>query len=350
LTDVRRTPRTAVVTGAAGFLGLACVRELVDRGWDVLALVHRRANPALDALCTTGRVRVVRGSITSPSRLESALGEFARGRRALIHCAGRATDVGRDRSFRRANLEGTVNVCRVVEALEIERLVHVSTTDVYGVGDQAEVRETAPHRNNRSNPYPKYKILAEGAVTALLPASRRVILRPGLVWGPGDVTVLPRVLAFLRSSPWIVHFGRWRGSNRWPLAYVGNVARVAWGAAHWDDALGEAYNIVDPEPTTMDGYYRMLARWFLPEAAERRSLTLPYGVGFLLGAASSTLSALLDRTHPVLDPSLYGLQHVAHDQHFCAAKVRDLLARHGETLVDRETALRETATAPDAAR
>jgi nucleoside-diphosphate-sugar epimerase len=269
----------------------------------------------------------------------------ARGYRALINCAGRAPDVGRDLSFRRANLAGTVNVCRAIGRAEIGRLVHVSTTDVYGVANFEEVDEDTRCRNNRGNPYPKYKILAERALGPLLPPHRRVILRPGLVWGPGDVTVLPRVLAFLRSSRWIVHFGRWRGANRWPLAYIGNVARMARAAATWDDALGETYNVVDPEITTMDEYYRMLAKLFLPDAAARRSVSLPYWTGFLLGAASTTLSALLDLRQPVLDPSLYGLQHVAHDQHFSGAKAAALLARHGDAFLDRASALRETATA-----
>lgn len=334
-----------MVTGAAGFLGSACVRELVARGWDVLAVVHRRRHAGLEALRAAGRIRIVRASITSRHGFEAALGGIARGWRALVHCAGRATDVGRDRSFRRANLDGTVNVCRAVETLGIGRLVHVSTTDVHGVADQENVEETAPLRNNRGNPYAKYKILAERAVEALLPPERRVILRPGLVWGPGDVTVLPRVLAFLKTSPWIVHFGARRGANRWPLVYVGTVARLARASATFDDALGEAYIVVDPEPTTMDDYYRMLARLFLPEAAERRSVTLPYGLGFLLGAGSTVLSGLLDRAQPVLDPSLYGLHHVAHDQHFSAAKARAFLSRHGETFVDRETALGETKAA-----
>lgn len=332
-----------IITGATGFIGAACVREFLERGWRVTALGHRGGAGRLESFRGHARISLALGSITEREALARVLAGRIAGAggvcQALVHCAGRATDVGWDRRFRAANFVGVQNVCHAVSRLGIGRLIHMSTTDVYGVRDFFGADETTPHENNRRNPYPKYKILAEEHIRDSLPPDRYVILRPALVWGPGDTTVLPRAIAFLRASPVILHFGRWRGRNRWPLAYVGNVARIAYVAATCNAALGEAYNVVDPEPITMDEYYHLLIDLFLPAQRSKRSLTVLFRLAWPVAALSTILSNLLDRQHPIYDPSLYGLRHVAHSQDFSGAKAAALLESCGRTYVDRATAL-----------
>lgn len=338
-----------IITGATGFIGAACVREFLARGWRVTAVTHRHAPTRLEDLRGSDRLKLVSASVTRREALRRVLGEAisAGGGTcdALVHCAGRATDIGWDRQFRVSHLGGIRGVCDAVREFGIGRLVHVSTTDVYGVRDFADAGEETPLANNRHNPYPKYKILAEAHLRASLPRERYVILRPAFVWGPGDTSVGPRAVAFLRSSPVILHFGRWRGRNRWPLAYVGNVARVAYAAATEPAALGEAYNVVDPEPLTMDEYYRLLLDLFLPARRGMRSVTVPFRLAWPVAALSTALSTLLGRHAPLFDPSLYGLRHVAHSQAFSGEKAARLLADAGLTLIDRAAARRETRAA-----
>jgi len=290
--------------------------------------VHHRMPDGLEG------ARLVRGTLTDAGSLRRALageGPFD----AAIHCAGRATDVGPDREFRRANFLGVVHLIECMRRVGIERLVHVSTTDVYGLRDFRNADESTPLADNLRNPYPKYKILAERAVRELLPPQRYVILRPGIVWGPGDTTILPRVLDFLRAGSFLVHFGRWRGANRWPLAHVENVARAAFLAADRDDCAGQAYNVVDPEHTTIDEYYRLVAEAFGLRGAARKSVTLPFLIGWAIGCVSTALSNALGRDRPVFDPSRYGLYSVSRNLDFSSEKLQRLFARHGERFVDR---------------
>jgi len=334
-----------LVTGAAGFIGRACVEEFVNRGLPAAALLHRSGHPWLDGAREAGKVEILRASVGDGPGLRRALEEFLERRggriKAVVHCAAHASDVGPRRLFREVNYGGVRNLTACMEALPVERLVFLSTTDVYGLRDLAGAGEETPYCNNLRNDYPRYKILAERHILETLPPERRVILRPGAVWGPGDTTILPRIAAFHRWSPFVVHFGRWKGANRWPATYVRNVARAARLAALHADAGGKTFNVVDGDLPTMEDFYRRVLAALLPERAHLRSVTVPFAAGWVLGLASSALAALLRRRRPLFDPTLYGLYSVSRDLDIRGDRLRDFLEAHGEALVDPEEALRE---------
>ncbi|MDD4889471.1 MAG: NAD(P)-dependent oxidoreductase [Phycisphaerae bacterium] len=321
-----------LVTGAAGFIGNAAARECLRRGADVVALIHRRLPQGLE------HATLVRAPMHDPAALRTALthhGPFD----AAIHCAGRATDIGLDAAFRAANYDAVLRLIGCMDAARITRLVHVSTTDVYGLRDFTAADERTPLRSTVCNPYPRYKILAEKAIARLLPRSRYAILRPAAVWGPGDRSILPRVLRYLSQNRSLVHFGRWAGRNRWPLAHVDNVARAAWLACTAPEAAGEAFNVLDEEFTTIDEYYRLLLSVCLGDASPRRSIRVPLAVGWLMGIASTLLSNALGRDAPLFEPSLYDLYAAACNLDFSRKKIAALFAAHGEPFVTRSEGL-----------
>ncbi len=321
-----------LVTGAAGFIGGCCARELRRRGLDVVALVHRRQAADL------GGATTVHGSITDTPSPWAALakhGPFD----AVVHCAGRATDIGRFRQFLRVNVQGVINLIRAMPEVGIGRLVHVSSTDVYGLKDFVNADESTPLCRRPGNPYPRSKILAEQAIRAMLPPEQYVILRPGAVWGEGDRTILPRIVDYLGRCSRVIHFGRWRGRNRWPLAHVRNVATAAYLGACCDEAAGETYNVVDAEHTTIDQYYRLVIERFLPERSALSSRTLPFWVGWLAGAAGTFVSNLMHRDQPLFDPTLYSLRSVSCNLDFNGDKLRLLAGTCGEALVTRAAGL-----------
>lgn len=228
------------------------------------------------------------------------------------------------------NHHGARNLAECIARQPIGRLVHISTTDVYGIRDFVSADEDTPLEDNLHQGYPRSKILAEQAIAAILPSERRVFLRPGAVCGEQDTTILPRVIAFLRHSPFVVHFGPWRGRNRWPLAHVTNVAKAAFLAATCDETLGQAYNVVDPTFTAVEEYYRWVLSTFLPEKAGIRSIAIPLKMAWIYGEASSVLSRAMGVLHPLFDPSLYALYCLASNLDFSSRKLQDLFSRHGE--------------------
>jgi nucleoside-diphosphate-sugar epimerase len=337
------------ITGAAGFIGGYVANRFVDEGRHVLALVHRTGSPNLDRLARDGRVTLIHGDATDAAGIRRQLDARLAGSNArldaIVHCAGRASDVGRRREFRHANLESVSSLAALAAAMDVRRFVFVSTTDVYGLGDfNGESEDELPLRAHPRNPYPEFKIAAEAVVRNALPAARHAIVRPAQVWGVGDRTLTPRIVEFLRASPAIVHFGRWRGRNRWPLAHVKNVAETIFLAAERDEAAGQAINVVDDERTTMDEFYRLLAAVYLPHKTFR-TINCPFILGQGMGLILSGLSNLMNLDRPLMDPSFYALYAVSRNLDFSNARMRRLMAAAGRVPFTRAAGLQQLSQA-----
>ncbi len=336
--------RSVFVTGAAGFLGGYVCAAFLEAGWSVLALIHRSRSERLELLNAQGGLRIIQGDICEHAALELSLREALKeegGRLdAIVHAAGRVSDVGRESQFRRTNFEAVQGLTALSLALEVPRFLFVSTTDVYGLRDfQGEDEETLPLENNTGNLYPEYKIRAERWIRDQLPPSRFVILRPAAIWGLGDQTLTPRIIDFLRGSPWRVHFGPWRGENRWPLAHVRNVAAALLLAATQEEALGQAINVLDSEHTSVDEFYRLIAQTYLGRSP--KPITLPLALGKALGWLISQISSRLGQAQPFMDPSLYAVQSVSSNLDFSNRRCLALFKAGGYQAISRDEGLQE---------
>lgn len=337
--------KNAFITGAAGFIGGYAVREFVDEGWHVFALIHKKTSRLLDELTAFGSVTVIRGDLNDFTAIENGLCVELRSREChldvIVHCAGRASDVGRREVFRRVNFESVQNLCGLVNRLNVRRFVFVSTTDVYGLRDfSGESENDLPLQANIPNPYPEFKIKAEEWIRVNLPSNKYAIIRPAAVWGVGDPTLTPRIVSFLKSSPWIIHFGKWHGKNRWPLAHVRNVSAGIYAAATIKEAEGLAVNIIDSEVTSMDEFYRKIAAIYLPQK-QLRSMTLPMWTGKIMGSVISGISNLLSLDHPFTDPSIYALYSVSCNLDFSNELLLHLLELSGRKIVTRDQGFAE---------
>ena len=300
--------KTVLVTGAGGFIGLNVVKMYSEYGWRVLALVHHKIP---NELYNLNNVEVIHGDVTDKDFMSQFNGRVD----IIAHVAGLAKDIGPDETFRKLNFESVENLAN----LPTEKFVYVSSSDVYGIKDFNNADESTPLVEYPKNPYPRYKIMSE--IWLREHCKKYVIIRPAAVWGEGDLTLEKRVIDFLETSPYIVHFGRWKGKCRWPLANVKNVAKTIVAVSQTDEFDNEAITIIDPEKTTIDEYYKGIAAKNFP-GKQFKNLYLPLWVGKSIGFISTILSNLFKLREPLFDPTYYAVHHVSSNLDFSSEKMQ----------------------------
>lgn len=228
------------VTGASGFVGGHAVERLVANGHEVRAMARSERS-----------AEVVRGYGASPVRcdLDDLRAEHLAGCEAVIHAAARAEEWGTREEFERANVEGTQRVLDAARAAGVRRFVHVGTeAAIFDGHDLIDVDEGAPYPPRSPYLYGATKAEAERRVLAAsAPGFETISVRPRLVWGPRDNTVLPAVLRMARAGQFAWLDG---GRARTSSTHVKNVA-AALELALTRGTPGRAYFVADDETHTV---------------------------------------------------------------------------------------------------
>lgn len=233
-----------VVTGGAGLVGRAIVRQLRDRGDTVVALVR---DPAKAAHLEDLGAELVRDDLSDILRLTGTL----QGADAAIHAAG-SYRVGIPTSerpaMRDANVGTTTRMLEAAEAASVPRLVYVSTLNVYGNTRGMHVDETYRRdlRDGFLSWYDETKYEAhEVAMTMIEAGAPVVVAMPSQVYGPGDRTGFGEQLqlAYEGRLPY-----RALGGVRIGLVHADDLA-AGIVAALDRGRLGEAYNLPGPDTT-----------------------------------------------------------------------------------------------------
>ncbi|WP_030677794.1 NAD(P)-dependent oxidoreductase [Streptomyces rimosus] len=262
------------VTGARGFVGGAVCRAAADRGWTVHALTRA------DWDLTTG-------PWPDAPRVD-----------AVVHAAAAVSDWGPPAPVWHANLTGTRNVAASFPGV---RLVHISTASVYDPFRPtvlAQEPEAPVHRY--LTPYAASKAAAEQTLST---RPNTVILRPHAVYGPGDRTLLPRVLSAVRgSSLWLPGDGTALQS----LTHIHHLTDATLLACDPAAAPG-TYNIADADTVPIGEALRELL------AARGRRVRLrsfPRPVASAIATTAETTWRLTHRPNP---PRItrYAISHLA---------------------------------------
>ncbi|MBL8547753.1 MAG: NAD(P)-dependent oxidoreductase [Hyphomonadaceae bacterium] len=228
-----------IITGATGFLGGVLARRLLAQGDDVIALGRDRVKLAsLEALDARTHAFDLSATAKPPGLAADA----------IVHCAALSSPWGARAAFHAANVIGTQNAIKLARDAGARRFVHISTPSIYfRFRDQVGVREDA-ELPAPVNAYAQTKREAERLVIGASGLDP-IILRPRGLYGPGDTTLLPRLInaARTRALP-LMNEGR----AATDLTFITDVADAAHAALIAPGALeqrifnisgGEALNV-----------------------------------------------------------------------------------------------------------
>lgn len=231
-----------LVTGATGFLGAHLAGHLVSKGHRVRVL----ARPTSDLSRVQGPgLEIVHGDVEDAASVERA----AKGCEVVHHCAGRVSDWGTRDEFFRVNAGGTRHVVEACRRAGVRRLVHVGSLTVLGLPRHGRVLdETEPMAPSPPDFYTQSKQEAERLVRAANGQGlETVVVRPGVIWGPRDHTILPRILDLLRRGR-MPYLGG--GHNVVAMSHMESLSRALAAAAELPGAAGGLFHVTDGEEHT----------------------------------------------------------------------------------------------------
>src|SRR5690625_893025 len=242
------TGYNVLVTGASGVLGSGVAQALRDAGAQVTVL--QRSASGLDG------VHEIRGSVTDPETAHHAV----QGMDTVVHIAAKVSVSGSAKEYEQVNIEGTRTLLTAAQTTGVSRWIHISSPSVAHsgasiIGAEAEPANPDTARGNYAATKAAGELLALAADSEQF---RVLVLRPHLMWGPGDTQLTERIMDRARQ-------------NRLPLLDGGTalvdtlfllnaVEAVVAGLKAVDTVHDEALVLTNGQPRPIGEMIRRIAR------------------------------------------------------------------------------------------
>jgi nucleoside-diphosphate-sugar epimerase len=283
-----------LVTGGAGFLGKALIRELLAPDSPVMPATIRifdHADPKDNY--ADGRIEYIRGDIRDADALKVA----SKGIDLVIHSAA-IVDWGikSDEEVLAINTGGTQNVIKACEDNNVRFLVFTSSLDaVYSGRPLININENFPYPEDHKTSYCRSKYLAEQAVVKANNNSLKTcVLRPSDIYGEADPYHIGSLVNMAKGG-FYVRLGN--GSAKCQHIYVGNIAHAHLQAARAlmngsDHVGGEVYFLTDAPGSNFFTFFDQV----VSGAGYRiwpKNLWLPRWLAFSMGSLSEFFAWLI---------------------------------------------------------
>jgi NAD dependent epimerase/dehydratase len=253
------TGRAVLVTGAEGFIGSTLVDRLLAEGADVRALVHYKPYAERGWLAgREGDVDIVAGDVRDQDLVMSVVA----GREVVFHLAaliGIPYSYRAPESYVQTNVVGTYNVANACRRQGAARLVHTSTSEVYGTARHVPIDEQHPLQPQ--SPYSASKIGADMMALSLhhafdLPVA---VVRPFNTYGPRQSAraVIPTVIGQLLAGADQVRLGATEPTR--DFNYVTDTVAGFLAVAASDRAVGHVVNVGSGREISVGDTARLLA-------------------------------------------------------------------------------------------
>ncbi len=242
---MRLTNKKILVTGADGFIGSHLVEYLAAQGHDVRAFVLYNSLGSrgwLDSAELARGVEFVAGDIRDMRSVRTAMQDC----QVVLHLAALISipySYQAPESYLDTNIRGTMNVLQAARDLGTERVVHTSTSEVYGTARFVPITEDHPLQGQ--SPYSASKIAADQMASAFfnsfdVPVA---IMRPFNTYGPRQSAraVIPTVISQIASGARTLRLGALHPTR--DFNYVADTVRAFAATAEADAAVGEVINV-----------------------------------------------------------------------------------------------------------
>ena len=232
------------ITGASGFIGGAIAKSF-SAHHQVIALA--RSESAAEKVRLAG-AKPVLGDLSNVT--SSLIGDAE----VVIHCAAYAEEWGTYDQFYQANVVGTEQMIAAAKASGVKRFIFIGTEAACFRGqDMLSIDESYPLAFDSPYAYSKTKALSEKLVLDANSSSfQTIVLKPRMVWGPGDVSILPAVIEMAKSGKfsWI-DGGKFQTSST-HIANLVHAVNLSLTAGRG----GQSYFIANDETTTIKDFLK----------------------------------------------------------------------------------------------
>jgi nucleoside-diphosphate-sugar epimerase len=245
--------RRVGLIGANGFIGAAILQVLVRSGVTPRAL----CGPGGGALPVSAGIDSLICDLTNAEGLKS----WISGLDVIIHAAGppsvqRSFEI--PQQYARVHVEGTAALLRACHEAKVDRLIYLSSAEVYGSPEVNPVSEN--HRLQARSPYAAAKIGAEKMIEAYAESFglKAVILRPFSIYGPS-----PTPESLLGTIITMAHSGRVRLRDLRPVrdyCYVGDLAKAVLQASCLLAEKLEIFNVGTGKGTNVGDFAALALR------------------------------------------------------------------------------------------
>ena len=255
------------VFGGSGFLGSQVVRALARHGLRVRVAVRQpNLGHTMRMLGDVGQIEVVQANVRNEASIRRALA----GAQSVVNLVGLLFETGRQK-FQSVHVMGARNIAAIAKELGVTRLVQMSALGA---------DEASPAK------YARTKAMGEVAVREVFPQA--VIVRPSIVFGPGD-GFFNKFAEMAVVSPVLPLIGG--GHTKFQPVFVGDVAQAVAKAAIQNDLAGKTFELGGPG--VFD--FRQILEMIMSETGRQRLLLpVPFPVAGLIGkvAELAALTAL----------------------------------------------------------
>jgi NAD dependent epimerase/dehydratase len=235
----------ALVTGADGFIGSHLVEALVAKGYKVKALAQYNSSNDwgwLEDVNCKDRIEVLTGDIRDPHYCKY----ITQGVDIIFHLAALIaipySYIAPD-SYVDTNIKGTLNICQAAKENNVKRIIHTSTSEVYGTAQYVPIDENHPMQPQ--SPYSATKIAADAMAMSFfntfeLPVT---IARPFNTFGPRQSAraVIPTIITQIANGVKEIKLGDVTPTR--DFNYVSDTCHGFISLAECDESIGQTVNI-----------------------------------------------------------------------------------------------------------